>query len=102
MQADVMQLLRSNLANFVNPEVIRDSEDLLLINFENKDIQVNNDELGVGNATRLMLIGAEEDGSVDVEQRFKNVRLFDESTVKKIMAKFPFQVSCLYLFELRQ
>ena len=40
MPADVLQLLRSYLANFVNIEVIRDSEDLLLIDFENKDVQV--------------------------------------------------------------
>ena len=63
------------LSYFVSPEVIRDSEDLLLIDFENKDIQVDNDELGVGNATRLMLIGAEEDGSVDVEQLLQECSL---------------------------
>ena len=60
MQADVLQLLQSYLANFVSPDVIRDSEDLLLIDFDNKEVQVDNNELGIRTATRLVLIGVEE------------------------------------------
>ena len=54
--------------------------------------QVNDDELGIGTATRLMTIEAEEDGSLQVEaQFFANVRLFYETTVKTIVTKSPFQ-----------
>ena len=60
MQADVLQLLRSYLANFVSPDVIRDSEDLLLIDFDNREVQVDNNELGVRTATSLVLIGVDE------------------------------------------
>ena len=91
MQGDVLQLLRSYMANFVDPEVLRQAPDILDIDYASRDQQVGSDELGVGTETRMLLIAMEDDGSVEVERRFfSNVCLFYESTVRKIIAKFPF------------
>lgn len=55
-------------------------------------LQVPDDELGIGTATRMLVIGQEDDGAIEVERRFfANVRAFYEATVKKLLAKFPFK-----------
>ena len=55
------------------------------------ELQVPDDELGIGTAIQLMLIDAEDDGSLQIEPKFfANVCLFYETTVKKIVAEFLF------------
>ena len=51
MQADIHKLLRSFLANFIKPEVLHDTADILAIRFDNRPLQVPDDELGIGTAT---------------------------------------------------
>ena len=55
-------------------------------------LQVDNDELGIGTATRLLVLDQEDDWSMEEERKFfRSVRFFYETTVRKIVAKFPFK-----------
>ena len=55
LQADVCKLLHSFLSNFIDPDTIKATEDITSINFTNRDIQVSDNELGIGTSTCLML-----------------------------------------------
>ena len=57
LQADVRKILQSFLANFVDPDVIESADDITSVDFTNKSLQLNDDELGIGRSTRLLLCG---------------------------------------------
>ena len=61
LQADVRKILLSFLANFVDPDVIESADDITSVDFTNKSLQLNDDELGIGTSTRLLLCGEFED-----------------------------------------
>ena len=93
MQAEVHELLRGFLANFVKPEVLAAASDLTSIAFQVRGNQVDDSELGIGNRARLLLVAREDELEGTQQQRnfHQSVRSFYEQTVTKIIAKFPFQ-----------
>ena len=72
LQSDVCQLLQ---ANFVDPEVMKATDDVTSIDYTDPENLVYNDELGIGTSTRVLLCGAVEDKVVGtrVEARFLKV-----------------------------
>ena len=81
LQADVRRLFSSFIANFVDPDVIRSTEDIITIDYSDSSNQLSNDELGIGTSTRLLLCGDLEDlvGTAVERHFFRNVRLFYET-----------------------
>ena len=92
LQADVRRLLHSFVSNFIDPEIIKSTEDIISIDFTDKNIQLSNDELGIGTSTRLLWCGEFEEfvGTALEKRFFKCVRTFYETCVSKMIAKFPF------------
>ena len=98
LQSDVQVLLHAYLSNFVKPEALREANDITAVDYRNQDKQVSNDELGIGTSTRLLLTGELEDDVVGthIEREFySHVRAFYETTVSKMLAKFPFSDSTM-------
>ncbi len=59
----------------------------------NRDDQLSDDELGIGTSTRLLLCGELEDDIVGTSKEtkiFRSVCTFYETSVSKILEKFPF------------
>ena len=58
LQEDVRNLLCGFLSNFIQPELLAttSNEDIYSYGYENVANQLFNDELGIGSATRLLLI----------------------------------------------
>lgn len=75
------------------------SEDnITIIDYKDRNNQVVNEELGVGTSTRLLLCGELEDEVVGTRTEahfFECVRTFYETSVSKILAKFPFSDSTI-------
>ena len=92
LQADVRRLFSSFLSNFIDPDVIKSSEDITTLEFTDSTIQLSNDELGIGTSTRLLWCGDLEDlvGTAIENRFFKNVRTFYETCASKMIQKFPF------------
>ena len=93
LQSDVRALLHSYLSNFVKPEVLSEAVDITTVHFLDRSKQVLNDELGIGTSTRLLLVGELQDevvGTALEKDFFLHVRSFYETTVSKMLAKFPF------------
>ena len=93
IQSDVRALLRGYMSNFIKPEILSTTEDITTIQYLHQDNQVGNDELGIGTSTRLLLVGEFEDvvvGTVVERQFFAYVREFYETSVSKMLVKFPF------------
>ena len=93
MQQSVVDLLRSFMANFVKLEVLVVADDMTTINYEDAANQVGDNELGIGTATRLLLVEKEDEvAGTHLERNFfSGVRRFYEKTVAKIIVKFPFK-----------
>ena len=93
LQHDVRILLRRFLSNFIKPELLAVTTNEELHNFDYATIrnQVSNDELGIGTAARLHLIGMSDE--LESTQREKNfffaVRQLYVECVRKIVEKFP-------------
>ena len=58
LQKDVCDLLRAFLSNFIRPELLAPTSDAMIHEFDYENIanQVSDDEIGIGTATRLLLI----------------------------------------------
>ncbi len=98
IQSDVRQLLYSYMSNFVEPDILKSEEDITIIDYKNRSCQLDDSELGVGTSTRLLLCGELEDEVIGtrIEVRFfEHVRLFYETSVSKMLAKFPFSDNTL-------
>ena len=82
LQADVRKLFHSFISNFIDPDVIKSSEDITTIEFTDN----TNDELGIGTSTRLLWCGELEDlvGTAIERRFFKNVRTFYETCASKM------------------
>ena len=93
LQSDIRVLLQEFISNFIKPEVIQNSDDLTKIKYYEQDNQVENDELGIGTSTRLLLLELEDDiAGTSIERHFfSHVRDFYETSVKKLIEKFPFE-----------
>ena len=61
LQSDVCQLLQAFMTNFVDPEVMKATDDVTSIYYTDPENQVCNDELGIGTSTRMLLCGEVED-----------------------------------------
>ena len=71
MQTDVRRLLSSFVSNFIDPEVIKSTEDITSVDFTDTSIQLSDDELGIGTSARLMWCGDLEDMvGTALERRF--------------------------------
>ena len=91
-------LLQAYLSNFIKPEALASTDDIIAVDYLDRDNQVANDELGIGTSTRLLLCGELEDGIMGtaVERNFfLHVRAFYEASVSKMLAKFPFSDNTL-------
>ena len=98
LQHDVSELLRAFLSNFIDPDVLQYTEDITALTFTDRNIQLNNDEFGIGNSTRLLLCGELEDEIVVTVKEntfFNSVRTFYETSVSKMLVKFPFDDSTI-------
>lgn len=49
------------MSNFVDPDILKSEDDITTFNYLDRSKKVCNDELGVGNSTRLLLCGELED-----------------------------------------
>lgn len=98
LQSDLSKLLRAFITNFIDPDVIKDADDVTGIDYTDPTNQLSDDELGIGTSARMLLCGELEDEVVGtrIETRlFTTVRPFYEIAVTKILAKFPFNESTL-------
>ena len=93
LQSDIRVLLQEFISNFVKPEIIQNSDDLTKIKYYERDNQVENDELGIGTSTRLLLLELEDDiAGTSIEHHFfSHVHDFYETSVRKLLEKFPFE-----------
>ena len=94
LQADVLNLLKSFLSNFIDPGVLRQCLDITTINYQDLNAQLKDSELAIGTSTQMLLCGELEEEVVGtaVEVRFyQTVRTFYQTAVCKILAKFPFK-----------
>ena len=93
MKQSILDLLRSYLTNFVKQDVLLAAKDITTVQYTDPRNQVGNNELGIGMATRLLLIENEDEvAGTELEKSFFNVvRLFYQNTVAKILSKFPFK-----------
>jgi len=67
----VRDLFHSFISNFIDPEVMKSSEDIATIEFSDNTIQLSDDELGISTSTRLMWCGELEDlVGTAIERRF--------------------------------
>ena len=93
LQSDVLNLLKSFLSNFIDPNVLRQSNDITTINYQDLNVQLKDSELAIGTSTRMLLCGELEDevtGTVIEARFYQTVRTFYDTTVCKIIDKFPF------------
>ena len=100
LQADVRRLLQTFASNFIDPDVIKATDDITSIDFTDSKIQLSNDELGIGTSTRLLWCDDLEElvGSPLERRFFKCVRTFYETSVLIMKQKFPFHDSTLQQF----
>ena len=90
IQDDTLSLLRGYLANFIKPEVITAASDITTINYHDRNNQLSNDTLAIGTETLLFLSEFEDEiEGTAIERKFFSVRVFYETVVSKLLAKFP-------------
>ena len=94
LQKDVRDLLRAFLSNFIRPELLAATSDATIHEFDYKTTanQLSDDEIGIGTATRLLLIenSDELEGTSKERNFFLSVRKFYVECARKIIDKFPF------------
>ena len=83
----ILDLLRSYLANFVKQDILMAVEDITTVTYCDPNSQCGDDDLGIGMATRLLLVENEEEiAGTNLEKKFFNVvRVF---FIKKRWRKF--------------
>ena len=57
LQLDVCTLLRGFMSNFIDPNVLKSTNDITSIKYQDRCNQVTDAELGVGTSTRMLLCG---------------------------------------------
>ena len=60
LPSDVLNLLKSFLSNFIDPSILRQSNDITTINYQDLNAQQDS-ELAIGTSTRMLLCGELED-----------------------------------------
>ena len=97
LQEDVCNPLHGFLSNFIQPELLAttSNDDIHSFDYEKVVNQLSNDELGIGSATRLLLIENSDilEGTQKEKKFFSSVRNFYTECVRKMISKFPFQVT---------
>ena len=78
------------MSNFIDPDIIKHSDDITAVDFTEKEIQFNDSELGIGTSTRMLLCDELDHvvGTTAERNVFGSIRTF---VVSKMLAKFPFQ-----------
>ena len=61
LQSDVLNLLKSFPSNFIDPSILRQSNDITTINYQDLNDQLKDSELAIGTSTRMLLCGELED-----------------------------------------
>ena len=91
MQDDMLSLLQGYLANFIKPELIVAADDITALDYKDRENQLSNESLAVGTETLLFISEMEDDieGTTMERRLFNSVCLFYETTVSKVLAKFP-------------
>ena len=78
------------MSNFIKPELLAATSDATIHEFDYENIanQVSDDELGIGTATRLLLIeeSVKLEGTAKERNFFLSVRKFYVECVRKIIA----------------
>ena len=64
ISVDYRLMFEDSCALFLDPKVMKSTGDITSIDFTNTSIQLNDDELGIGTSTRLLLCGDLEDNMV--------------------------------------
>ena len=104
LQSDVLNLLKSFLSNFIDPSILRQSNDITAINYQDLNAELKDSELAIGTSTRMLLCGELEDevaGTVIEARFYRTVRTFYETAVCKIIDKFPFIFKKLLMLDPR-
>ena len=57
LQLDVCTLLRGFMSKFIDPNVLKSTNDITSIKYQDRCNQVTDAELGVGTSTRMLLCG---------------------------------------------
>ena len=95
MQADMRSLLRTYLANFVEPGCLADinTDNIEVFDYRDESQHASNDELAIGTSTRLLLEEYSDDveGTTTERKFFTAVRSFYQEVVAKMLSKFPFR-----------
>ena len=91
IQEDTISLLRGYLANFIKPGVIAAATDIKITDYHSRQNQLTDDALAIGTEMQLFLSEFEDEieGTVIERKFFSSVRLFYETVVSKMLAKFP-------------
>ena len=87
----MLTLLQGYLANFVRTEIITSCENVMEIDYHDRAHQVANKYISIGTASRIFLAEHKDEvKGTAVERRFfSHVRVFYETVVEKMIAKFP-------------
>ena len=91
-------LLKVILGTFLRPSIIRDSPQLQLMDFLNKDSQQPDGSLSIGFITKSKIRKLENEGEVSVTQRkkfYSGVKIFYQGAADYITRKFPFSSQVL-------
>ena len=95
LQLDMCQLLRTFLSNFIRPECLTSvpTSDIDQFDYRNVEHAVDNEELGIGTATQLLLEEESDtfEGTCQEANFFSTIREFYHEAVHKMLDKFPFR-----------
>ncbi|XP_061162630.1 uncharacterized protein LOC133171854 [Saccostrea echinata] len=89
---EIHKLLRKFLGRFIKAGIIKNSKDLISVDFQNPENQLQDNILAVGILTRFYIAENDEDiPPVDLAIFFQNVRGFYCAITKKMLKHFPFK-----------
>ena len=63
LQADVQTLVQAYLSNFIHPEIIHGTDDILTVDYRDRRCQLTDDELGIGTSPILFLLDSGRAGT---------------------------------------
>ena len=95
LQLDMCQLLCTFLSNFICPECLTSvlTSDIDQFDYRNVEHAVDNEEHGIGTATRLLLEEESDTFECTCQEAnfFSTIREFYHEAVRKMLDKFPFR-----------
>ena len=80
------------MSNIVDPDILKDHDDITTVDYQSRENQISDDELGIETSTRLLCGELEDDvcGTAIEKQFFTCVRQFYVTVISKMLNKFPF------------